>query len=118
LPDYAQQRNLFNSVRGRWKRMRNIMNPTFSSAKLKELNPLMLKCSDRLVSKFDSLIDKEINVAELYKRFTMDAIWNCAFGVDINSQYDLDNPYFFKAEKVFRNSADFTWLMYLGGRHS
>ena len=28
---------LFSSARNRWKRMRNIMNPTFSNVKLKEV---------------------------------------------------------------------------------
>ena len=30
--------DLFMATRSRWKRMRTIMNPTFSSAKLKEVS--------------------------------------------------------------------------------
>lgn len=36
--DNSPYASLFNAVRGRWKRMRNIMNPTFSSSKLKEVD--------------------------------------------------------------------------------
>lgn len=37
---------------GRWKRMRVIMNPTFSGSKLKEVSTLFAKlCEDHYVSK-------------------------------------------------------------------
>ena len=58
--------------------------------------------------------DKEINVSEYFKRFTMDSIWNCAFGVDINMQYEKDNLYFQKCEEVFRFSSNLILPQYLG----
>ena len=44
--------------------MRNIMNPTFSSSKLRELAPLVIKCTDRLVVKLNENIDKEIDISQ------------------------------------------------------
>ena len=35
--DSSPNQNLFSSSRSKWKRMRNIMNPTFSSSKLREV---------------------------------------------------------------------------------
>ena len=32
----------------------------------------------------------------------MDTIWNCAYGIDINSQDEPENKYFHAAEKVNR----------------
>lgn len=37
------------------------MNPTFSSAKLKEMGPLIVKCVDRLMDK----MNKDENVGEV-----------------------------------------------------
>ena len=103
--------HLFTASRLRWKKMRNIMNPTFSSAKLRELGPLISLCSDRLIKVVDN--QEEINIYNYYKRFTMDTIWNCAFGVDIDVQNHPDNEYFKRSETVFRNTADLTPIMYL-----
>ena len=35
--DDAAKVMIINATRGRWKRMRNIMNPTFSTTKLKKV---------------------------------------------------------------------------------
>ena len=35
----------------------------------------------------------------------MDSIWNCAFGVDINMQYDINNGYYERSESIFRDTA-------------
>lgn len=94
--------NLINSTGLRWKRMRNIMNPTFSSAKLRELSPDLIKCTDRLIEILEHNQEKSINITNFFKRFTMDSIWNCAFGVDANIQTDHDNEYFVKCEKTFQ----------------
>ena len=95
--------NLINSTGLRWKRMRNIMNPTFSSAKLRDLTPDLVKCTDRLINILENEQLKEVNITSFLKKFTMDSIWNCAFGVDANIQVNQDNEYFVNCEKTFQN---------------
>ena len=46
----------------------------------------------------------------------MDTIWQCAFGVDADSQNRIDDPYYKKCEKVFTDIADFNMLMYFGSK--
>nr|QVK45587.1 cytochrome P450 [Brachionus paranguensis] len=94
--------NLINSTGVRWKRMRNIMNPTFSSAKIRELSPDLIKCTERLIEILDHEQEKSINITNFFKRFTMDSIWNCAFGVDAEIQINRDNEYFVNCEKTFQ----------------
>lgn len=53
-------------------------------------------------------------MSEYFKRFTMDSIWNCAFGVDINVQFEKENDYFYKCEEVFKLSAYLNLPQYLG----
>nr|QUF59379.1 cytochrome p450 CYP3045C2 [Brachionus angularis] len=110
----SKHSNLFTSTKSRWKKMRTIMNPTFSSSKLKELGPLLIKCSDRLLDVFDKEKERDINVADYFKKFTMDSIWNCAFGIDIDLQNDSKNDYFDRCESVFRQTSDLTLYAYLG----
>lgn len=59
--DYEKGKPLIRAYKSAWKRQRLIMNPTFSSAKLKEMGPLIVKCVDRLMDK----MNKDENVGEV-----------------------------------------------------
>nr|AHL88984.1 cytochrome p450 3045C1 [Brachionus koreanus] len=99
--DDAPDHMLFSASRSRWKTMRNIMNPTFSSAKLKELAPLLIKCTDRMNEIMIKKTETSISISEYFKRFTMDSIWNCAFGIDTDIQKNVKNEYFDRCEAMF-----------------
>ncbi len=62
--DDSPNMDIFLSSNLRWKRMRNIINPTFSPAKIKELLPIMSKCSNRFVEVLDQNSEKEIIISE------------------------------------------------------
>nr|UOU03274.1 cytochrome P450 3045C1 [Brachionus rubens] len=97
--DDSPDHMLFTASRSRWKIIRSIVNPTFSSAKLRELGSSLIKCTDRLNQVLD--LEKEIDISEYFKRFTMDSIWTCAFGVDTDIQYDPGNEYNRRSEAIF-----------------
>ncbi len=42
--------------------MRNIINPTFSQVKLRELSPAMIKCIDENLACFKDEINDNVNV--------------------------------------------------------
>lgn len=113
------------------------MNPTFSSAKIREvrkvrftlfslvykyltaffsnqkMGPLIEKCIDRLIEQFENKLEEEISINMYMKRFTMDTIWNCAFGLDIDLQNDPENPYLINSNshfKAFENFSLFTFI--------
>ena len=65
--------NLFGASGARWNRQRHVLNPTFSSAKLKLMTPLIDRCIDALMKKLDEQ-DQEFNIYTLYQRLTMDVI--------------------------------------------
>jgi len=112
-PDSWDGAHLLSAAGMTWKRMRNIMNPTFSSLKLRELNPLLVKCVDRLVDKIKRSSSGDINSVEMFKRFTLDSIWQCAFGVDADAQNKKDDPYYEKCEQAIKNFADLSIFSYL-----
>ena len=62
--DDSPSTNLFFSTGTRWRRMRNIINPTFSTAKLRELLPIMTNCSERLEKLIQSNAGKELSISE------------------------------------------------------
>jgi cytochrome P450 len=68
---------IFRATGATWRRQRHVINPTFSSAKLKLMSPLVNGCIEAMLNKVSQVADsedKEINIYELYKRMTMDVI--------------------------------------------
>jgi cytochrome P450 len=56
-----------------WRRQRHVINPTFSTAKLKLMSPLVNDCIQSLMNKLAEK-KEEFNIYEIYKRLTMDVI--------------------------------------------
>ncbi|KHN73663.1 Cytochrome P450 3A31 [Toxocara canis] len=78
-----------------WKDVRRTVTPAFSSAKMKNMMPLLEGCIVDLLNKCDLVIDEsngEFEAKELCGNYTMDAIAKCAFGVNAGSQRG-DSPF-------------------------
>ena len=95
--------SLFIATGLRWKRQRFVMNPTFSSLKLKQMSPLIHRSVEIFMGKLqDQYRRGEIfDIYAFFKRFTMDTIWSCGFGLDTDVQNDVNNPYLLQSQKVF-----------------
>jgi hypothetical protein len=100
--------NLAFTSTNRWKRLRSIMNPTFSPAKLKDLMPALRICSDRLVNLIEKNIDNEIDFSDHIGRMTMDAVFNCLFGVDVDVQSDPSSMYLTRTRAGVQDGTEFT----------
>ena len=68
--------HLLGASGANWHRQRQVINPTFSSAKLKLMTPLVNGCIEALIKKLsaESEEQEEFNIYMLYKRLTMDVI--------------------------------------------
>lgn len=99
----AKDVNLFNAAGPRWKRQRFVLNPTFSSTKLKHMISLLHQTVKTFMKKISEQYDRQqpFDIYVCYKRFTMDSIWSCGFGLDTDMQNNVNNPYFLNSEKVF-----------------
>ncbi|CAF1467819.1 unnamed protein product, partial [Rotaria sordida] len=120
IPEILRNENdgiihLFRATGARWRRQRYVINPTFSSAKLKLMSPLVNECIQAMLNKLAQMRDseqhQEVNIYDLYKRLTMDVICRCAFGIDTDVQNDINNPYLQKAIAVFQ--IDFDELLFI-----
>ncbi|CAF3375164.1 unnamed protein product [Rotaria socialis] len=108
--------NVFSSSGAPWRRHRQVINPTFSTAKLKMMSPLINECIDDLMEKLDTHVKNanEFNIYLYYKRLTMDVICRCAFGIDTDVQNNPDNIYFKKVEELFAHNINSRWVFRLG----
>lgn len=86
-------RNLANMSGSEWKSMRHIVTPTFSSAKMKAMFPLVAECADTLKNVLLQGPLEEVDVPDLMSRFTTDVIGSCAFGFNPGSLENPDSPF-------------------------
>lgn len=85
--------NLFSMEGSRWKTLRAKLSPAFTSGKMKMMFPIMAdiglelkKCVDRQVNK-----NSEIEMKDIFRRYTTDMIGSCVFGIESKSLEDSEN---------------------------
>ncbi|XP_054156787.1 uncharacterized protein LOC128955168 [Oppia nitens] len=96
----------------RWKQIRSVVTPTFSSAKLRTMTPLI----DDSVNTFLKLVDKQqsttndgndFNIYNLFQGLTADVIGRTAFGIQTDIQLDSDNKFIKAVKNKFKSLSIF-----------
>ncbi|KAL2093806.1 hypothetical protein ACEWY4_011118 [Coilia grayii] len=87
----------------RWKRVRSILTPSFSAAKMKEMVPLINTASHTLLTNLEGHAEsgQSFDIHKCLGCFTMDVIASVAFGLQVDSQNDPNDPFVFHAQKFF-----------------
>ncbi|XP_025113229.1 cytochrome P450 3A24-like [Pomacea canaliculata] len=77
-----------------WERIRHLLTPTFSTGKLKLMEHHFHRCSAQLTTNIKEAAGKgqKIDVRKYFAGYTLDVIAATSFGIEVNSQKDLDNP--------------------------
>lgn len=95
----------------RWKEVRQILSPTFSGAKIKQMFPIMENCVQTTVNilqeKFHKgKTDKEriTDSHQLFQALSCDVICACALAMKVNAQMD-DSDRFYTAVRGFLDNA-------------
>ncbi|XP_055588836.1 probable cytochrome P450 6a13 [Uranotaenia lowii] len=75
----------------RWKNVRSKLTPAFTSGKIRLMYPTMKDVAKRLWKQVQFELDHgdEIEMKDIFARFTTDVIGSCAFGLNCDS---LENP--------------------------
>ncbi|KAK3101224.1 hypothetical protein FSP39_001916 [Pinctada imbricata] len=78
-----------------WKNVRSLMTPTFTSGKLKKMFPLINKAGNALMEEMSQRIksDSQLDMKRYFGGFTMDVIASTAFGIDVSSNKNPDDPF-------------------------
>ncbi|XP_072389471.1 uncharacterized protein [Diabrotica undecimpunctata] len=94
--------NLFSLKGAKWRRMRSILSPSFTSSKLKLMFPLInensQKVTDYFLSKDTDIV--EIEMKEVATKYCTDVIASTAFGLEVNSLADPDNEFYINGGKL------------------
>lgn len=89
-----------------WRFVRSTVSPTFSGKKLRQMTPLINDAADKLMQHIDTKIkdDEDIDIKKFIGGYTMDVIASTAFGLDVDSQNNPDDP-FTKHARMFTDSS-------------
>ncbi|XP_019625332.1 PREDICTED: cytochrome P450 3A8-like [Branchiostoma belcheri] len=89
-----------------WKEVRSTLRPAFSGGKLKMMGPAINTCADQLVQNIAKFAEtgESFDTRELTGAFTMDVIARTAFGTEIDSQRNPQDPFVLMGKKAFNVS--------------
>ncbi|KAI5645230.1 cytochrome p450 domain-containing protein [Phthorimaea operculella] len=79
--------NLFHAEGDQWKLLRQRLTPAFTTAKLKAMFPLIIRCAERLQEMVSDITKQEkyCDAREVMARFTTEFIGACGFGIEMDS---------------------------------
>ncbi|CAK1553417.1 unnamed protein product [Leptosia nina] len=82
--------NLFHIDGDKWKFLRQRLTPVFTTAKLRAMFPLIIKCAEKLQVAGEHITSKggDFDCRDFMARFSTDFIGACGFGIEMNSIND------------------------------
>nr|CAI5864504.1 unnamed protein product [Callosobruchus analis] len=101
-------KNLFALKDQRWRDMRAVLSPSFTSSKMRGMFLLMSECAEKWVKFFLNKNQEvvEVNLKDSLTRYTNDVIATCAFGIEVDSLNNPDNIFY----TMGRRATDFNSL--------
>lgn len=90
-------KNLFLLCGERWKEMRNLLSPAFTSSKMRNMFQLMSICGKSFVDCLEQYSSKKsniVNTKDIFTRYTNDVIATCAFGLSVDSMKNPENDFY------------------------
>lgn len=97
---------MINISGDRWKAMRTLASPVFTSGKLKSMVPLIDNVGDALVKYLETFeaANKEFECKELFTLYSVDVVATTGFGMDANTFKDPNGVFKDQVDKMqYRN---------------
>ncbi|CAM4520056.1 cytochrome P450 3A9-like [Lepidochelys kempii] len=88
----------------KWKRIRTVLSPTFTSGKLKEMFPIMKQYGEVLVRNVQKKAEKDepVEVKDIFGAYSMDVVTSTSFGVNIDSMNNPKDPFVKEIKKLVK----------------
>lgn len=90
--------NLFSLKGEKWREIRNLLTPAFTSSKMKGMHELIVQVTQNLIDHIDHLTSGNsknvLSTKDLFTKYTNDVMATCAFGWGINSYKEPNNEFY------------------------
>jgi len=88
--------NLFSLHGQKWRDVRTLLSPSFTSSKMKMMFTLMSECAMEFANFLSTIpVEKsDIDMKDAFTKYTTDVIATCAYGIKINSMKDPTNKFY------------------------
>ncbi|XP_074035463.1 cytochrome P450 9e2-like isoform X1 [Leptinotarsa decemlineata] len=95
-------KNLLALTGQKWRDMRPILSPSFTSSKMRSIFVLISKCAedfaDHFLKKDEEMIEMEMK--DTFTRFANDVIASAAFGVKVDSLGEPNNEFYLRGKEL------------------
>ncbi|XP_023946916.2 cytochrome P450 9e2 [Bicyclus anynana] len=98
-PKYIN-RSILHLQGSEWKVVRGLVRPAFSSARIKNMFPLIQECTNQLINFLDKYNNSDVEVKDMMVHLTLEITGVCAFGISTDTLKD-ENAEFKKTAMNF-----------------
>lgn len=94
--DYLLSKNLFSLEGQKWRNVRTLLSPAFTSSKMKTMFTLMTECARDFATflSTSSAVNSDMDMKDIFARYTNDVIATCAFGIKVDSMKNPTNKFY------------------------
>ncbi|XP_047526640.1 cytochrome P450 6B2-like [Vanessa atalanta] len=98
--------NIFSADGDLWKLVRQRLTPAFTTAKLKGMFPLIVKCAEKLHDLGDDIVANggECDVRDLMARFSTEFIGACGLGIEMDTITNENSVFRNMGREIFSRS--------------
>ncbi|CAH2107639.1 unnamed protein product [Euphydryas editha] len=99
-------KNIFHADGDIWKLLRQRLTPAFTTAKLKSMFPLIVKCAEKLHDVGDEIVEKggDCYVRDLMARFSIEFIGACGLGIEADTITNENSVFRKMGKEIFKRS--------------
>ena len=105
--DPLMGKNLFSLRGDRWREMRKLLSPSFTSSKMKTMFTLMSDCAVNFVDyiAMESKRGKVYDLKNIFGRYATDVIASCSFGISVDSMKNPKNEFYMFAKETMNDTS-------------
>ncbi|MBN3306390.1 CP3AR protein, partial [Amia calva] len=87
----------------KWKRIRSVISPSFTSGRLKDVFPIVKQYADTLVTNLQNK-DQTVQIKDFIGPYSMDVVTSTSFSVNVDSLNNPNDPFLINIKKMLKFS--------------
>ncbi|KAK6174276.1 hypothetical protein SNE40_017586 [Patella caerulea] len=103
-PETDERVHMFFAMGDRWRRLRSVVSPAFSSSKMRQMCPEVGKSITSVINIIKEKQGKVMDVLGLFQCLTLDTIVHCALNADCQSVGDETEPFLTNCRGVIEDT--------------